>query len=232
MEEIKRKPMPARRENVYRLDGHQLPAVTAILSILAKPALIAWAAKTAARAVLEDPETYNTADKAARVPMDARDSAAGRGKAVHAMLEAWGRGTPIDTVAIASEFEPYRAAFKKFLRSWRPTPEHVEVVVANLTHGYAGTTDFIGTIGEDRWLLDFKTGKSIYFEYTLQTAAYRHAEHLWTGNKLEPMPDIDATGVVLLRDDGTFEFQETAGNFDLFLALKNAYVMLREEGQV
>jgi hypothetical protein len=224
--------MPIRRDDLYHVAGERLPATTAIIGILDRPYLRRWAARVAAEAVLSDPDKYNTAEKASLVPDQYRDDAAGRGKAVHAMIEAWGRGRPPEEASIDRKFEGYRRGFLKFLRTWRPEPLHVEVVVYNLTHKYAGTVDLIARIGDAVWLLDFKTGKSVYFSYELQTVAYRHTEHMIVGGTPQALPEIDSTGVVLLRDTGTFEFKETAGDFELFLALKEAYMRLRAAGQV
>lgn len=51
---------PRRRNGWYHLDGKRYVSVTTVLQALAKPALVPWAARTAAEAVLEDPETYST----------------------------------------------------------------------------------------------------------------------------------------------------------------------------
>jgi hypothetical protein len=42
---------------------------------------------------------------------------------------------------------------------------------------YAGTCDMWATIGDDPWLLDWKTGKGVYGDYAIQLAAYSFAEN-------------------------------------------------------
>src|SRR5947207_2480039 len=51
---------PQRRGGYYLIDSIQMPSVTTILGIINKPALITWAAKQGAKAVLKDPVLYDT----------------------------------------------------------------------------------------------------------------------------------------------------------------------------
>jgi len=224
---------PDKRDGHYYLPGAdgkmvKLPSVTSILSVLAKPQLIRWAAREAAKAVLEDPHTYNTVEKAAAVPFTRKDEAADTGRSVHEAIEAWFTGKGLD-----DRSGGYWEAFRRFVRVNDPKPLYVECTVYSLTHGYAGTTDLIAEMGGETWLADFKTSKSVYYEYHLQTAAYRNCEWLKTHDgRLLEMPRVDRTAVVLLRPDGTYSFEETRGDFELFLHLKEVYVRLREAGQI
>ena len=67
-------------------------------------------------------------------------------------------------------------------------------------HKYAGTADFICTIGGKLFLGDIKTSKGIYPEYFLQTSAYRYA-------RAEEYPEEKYVGQVIVRvgKDGSFE---------------------------
>ena len=77
---------PRRRNCFCHLDGKRCVSVTTALQTLAKPALVPWAARTAAEAVLEDPEAYDTAEKAAVVIYRKRDTAADRGSLIQRSL--------------------------------------------------------------------------------------------------------------------------------------------------
>lgn len=222
--------LPDKRDWFYSLPHPErdvyvkLPAVTSILSVLAKPQLLYWAAKVTAQAIFEDPERYPTAEAAARVPFAVRDDAAARGKEVHQLIETWGRTGQLPGG------HPYGPSFEGFLRVWRPDPVAVELTVFSTKHGYAGTTDMIADVGGELWVLDFKTSKSVYYEYHLQTAAYKHAEWAkFPDGRVGPKPEVQRTGVVLLRPDGTHEFVETSGDFELFLLLKAVFEKLKEK---
>ncbi|MDR7399672.1 MAG: hypothetical protein QN144_10245 [Armatimonadota bacterium] len=206
----------------------RLPSVTSILSILAKPQLVRWAAREAARAVLEDPHRYNTVEAAASVPFTMKDDAAERGRSVHGAIQAWAEGAPLD------DSNGYVRAFARFVRTVQPSPRFVEAMVWSERHGYAGTTDMICEAGGESWILDFKTSKAVYYEYHLQTAAYRGCDRLKDRDGRIHAVDLSGcrTGVVLLSPEGTYQFTETNGDFELFLHLKEAYVRLREAGQV
>lgn len=54
------------------------------------------------------------------------------------------------------------------------------------TYGYVGTGDLIAKVDGDMAVLDYKTGKAIYDEYFLQTAAYQKAyEEEFSGEKID-----------------------------------------------
>lgn len=219
---------PIRRDNLYHVKGEKLPSVTTITGSTPKPMLIPWAAKMAAKAALDDPEKYDTAEKAAAFVSQVKDDAAERGRAVHNLIEEWAKtGVALEEDQVPSEMAGYARAFRTFLRSWNPTPLFTEVIVINSTHGYAGRLDLIAKIGTEVWIVDFKTAKAVWPEYRLQLTAYRNAEQLMLNKddptSLQSMPKVDHTGVVLLRDNGTFDFVTAENDFDVFLALKKVY---------
>src|SRR5688500_18560214 len=103
----------------------------------------------------------------------------------------------------------------------------VESLVANLTHGYAGTLDTAGRIHRIGFeptnvLIDIKSGGYIGKEMALQLAAYRYAEFVGYPGSLQrdPMPRIDATLILQLRPDGykLIPMETTPAEFDAFLA--------------
>jgi len=224
---------PDRRDGWYYLPGDdgrlvKLPSVTTVLSILAKPQLVRWAAREVARAILEDPDRYSTVEAAAAVPFQRQTEASTLGRDVHRAIEAWSRGEPV-----VSRDDGYMAAFRRFLAVCQPVVMYPEATVFSLRHGYAGTTDLICQMGGETWILDFKTSKAVYYEYHLQTEAYRNCEWLKTDDgRIVEKPEVQRTGVVLLRPEGTYEFTETRGDFELFLHLLGAYRRLKEVGQL
>ena len=222
---------PRRRDGFYHLDDKKYASVTEILSILAKPALVPWAARTAAALVLDDPFKYDTAEKASGAIYAVRDKAADRGSTIHSLAEAIVRSGQVDLDSVPEQFRGYGVALNHFWRDFRPTVIETEANVYSDEHMYAGTTDLICEIGGRTHLCDYKTGKDIYKEAALQLCAYRYADFILTKDtppiRLD-MPDIEATAVVLLGDDGTFLFKEVDAPFDAFLAAKRLWQWTKE----
>jgi len=131
-----------------------------------------------------------------------RDKAANKGTAVHNMAEALMNG---DEVTPPDELVGHVDSYIRFVNDWQPTDEILEFVCGHRTHGYMGTGDIICRLRDGRrWLLDYKTNRSGPFqEVALQLAAYRYAEFILDqdGNE-QPMPEVDACGVVWIRSDG------------------------------
>lgn len=228
------KKMPTRRDGVYHLPGGlKLPSVTEIVSAVPKPYLIPWGAKVAARAIFDDPDKYDTAEKAAAAVTTTKSDAGTRGRAVHDLVEAWAHGATID---IAEEYRGYQRAFETFLKAWRPEPILTEATVWNATYGYAGRLDSISKIGSENFLLDFKTSKAVYAEYRLQVTAYRKAEFYVLDPNVDvpqALPEIQHTAIVLLEPSGTFNMttiNDTEHLFEVFLHVKGVWEWLKEQG--
>lgn len=226
-----------RRDGFYRLvvngEEQKYASVTTILGVINKPALVNWAAKTAANLVLEDPYEYNTAEKAAGGIYGARDKAASRGSTVHSAVESILYGNAVDSATMPEKFRGYVAAFGKFCADHIPAPEHVELTVYNTVIGYAGTTDFLGTLRgntDERWLLDWKTGLRVYDEAGLQVRAYRECDIMLP--KFDACPDcLTATRPETCATCfGTARVKHTAGPVALPHITRAGIVLLRENG--
>ena len=214
-----------RRDGYYRYNGGKFISVTEVLKALAKPALVTWAARTAASLVLEDPEHYSSVEAATNGIYRTSERAMERGTNVHAFAD--GSSDPVGV-------EGYAVAYDCFRSVVRPDPIHTECNVYSTTHGYAGTTDLIATIGGETWMLDYKTGKGVYDEAKIQLAAYQHADFILPyGPNPEPipLPEIAHTGVVLLGEDGTWSLTETHAPLEVFLALKQVWEWQKANGR-
>ncbi len=182
----------------YEIEGRQLPSVTSILSIIGKPALVKWAANEerkfiseAAADLYEDTATLpkmgraayikTLLDRVGKVKAFQRTSqkAVDIGSQVHARVEYAIRkelGQEVGPEPPMSE--DAWSSFSSW-ENWRKgvdlKPLFIEQTVYNLTDGYAGTLDLIAEVGGQRALIDWKTSKAIYPEYSLQLAAYSFA---------------------------------------------------------
>lgn len=172
----------------YFWDGTPVPSVTTILGRLAKPALIQWSADCAVQHIEDEvgvwcdphgvvnPTHFEVICKEARKAYTKkRDAAAEVGTFLHDYAR---RRLANEPVALADADEPTRkvvAAFEKWRSEHDIVPFGLERRTFSRKHWYAGTADFWGTIDGRMCVLDFKTGKAIYDEFWLQTAAYDHA---------------------------------------------------------
>lgn len=185
-------------------DGGRYPSVTAILGAINKPALVNWAAKTEREMVLraagdlwEDlPVTTPKMSKAGYLAtLDGRigkvkahtkelAKATDIGSEAHALIEWTLRSELKQAVGpeprISDKAQWAFMAWEDWRKQANLVPLAVEQMVWSSTHGYAGTMDLyceldLPTGGRGRVVTDWKTGKGIYAESSLQNAAYVHA---------------------------------------------------------
>ena len=179
-------------------DGRTLPSVTTMLTVVAKPALMYWAANVERESCIK--AAADLWEGAPHSPPMSRASyvatltqrlgkekahtkklqAAGDiGSQVHALAE-WNLRRELGEVQGPEPQISREAAvaFSKY-ETWRATvdltPLKLEQTVWSDAHGYAGTLDLYARVGELACVGDWKTGKAIYPEARLQIAAYREA---------------------------------------------------------
>lgn len=196
----------------YTIDGRRAVGVTTALKGIPKDALVPWAAREVAtyvvdniydvKRMLDSGGRYPTIDFLRGIPNQKRDSAAIRGTEVHALAEKYIRGEEIG-VDEDDPVRPYMMGYATFIQDWDPVSVREELVVANRTHGYAGTLDSIQDIPTlGRCLVDYKTGRGVYGEVALQVAAYRYAEvYLDQDGVEQPMIPVDRTFVLHIQPD-------------------------------
>lgn len=186
-------------------DDERYWSVTAILSNIAKHALVPWAAKMTAEEAVASEITWRSMVQSGKVNEAIKYLSAARyrpppgceleadtlGSAVHHACEhyaLWGARPEL----VHAEVIPFLDQFDRWLQRFQPTYEAAEVVVYDPRYRYAGTADTILTIPEqadaDAYtaLVDYKTSrepldsqgrpKRPYTETVLQLAAYRYAE--------------------------------------------------------
>lgn len=194
---------------------------TTFLGIIDKPALRYWVANTIAEKMvqmanddaaylmrrLQDDDAYQFVKG---LPWANRDRAADLGTLIHDIAERVALDQPYEHL-VTEPAEPYVTAFLKFWSEWEPTLVASEAPVVNVERRYAGTLDAIIDIthpepGVDRRLrvlLDYKTGKGVYPEASLQLSSYAHAEHIYLPTEgIVPMLEVDAAAVLHLTPDG------------------------------
>lgn len=229
-------------------------SVTSAIKSLNKPFLVGWAAKMSAECAVEDHaiigamlEKKNGKKAALDYVKQARfrDSSgkADRGTIVHAAVESYMDGKPVDKDAVQQALEEknvpehlWKATYKmidgvlEFLFDFEPEVFWSEATVYSREYGYAGTADLICKmrIGDSVLpvILDIKTGKAVYNETAMQLTAYASAEFVGlddgTEKPLLPEGGEIRHGVVIRPTAaGKYErvnFDLTDEVFDKFLA--------------
>ena len=182
--------------------GLKLPSVTTILGVIAKPALIPWAAAQERTAVIAAVKRAyeDTAELGEMPPIEMfmelaaaelekekayRNTlrrAAKIGTQVHERIEWEFRGELGRKRAAAPPALDSKEAERSFARAteWRKATNlkvlDTERMVASLHGQYAGTLDALVEVDGRVGVLDFKTGKRVYSEAFLQVGcAYRLA---------------------------------------------------------
>ena len=194
----------------YTVDGQKIPSVTTILGVINKPGLPYWAAGLVARAAItnhthwmtrlengENPESI--IDDLKHAPWIERDKAASRGTRIHAVLEAAATGDP---TSCPPDLLPMAEHAINLLDNENIEPTYTEARLYNREHWYAGTADLIATIGNETWLLDWKSSRSLHDTYIMQLEAYAHADKIVTDEDESPMPRIDRLGIIHIGDTG------------------------------
>lgn len=148
-------------------------------------------------------------------PQSQRDAAADRGSALHAQMERLATGKKVkesDEIAPLLQWWGERGITKKHV-------VEAEKVVLSLKYRYAGTLDLALELDGALWVVDLKTGKSLYSKYKLQVEGYALAYEEMTGKR------VDKLGVLHLND-GKCRLVEYGRCTEAWLAAVNLYYHL------
>ncbi|MDI3298351.1 MAG: hypothetical protein QJR08_04185 [Bacillota bacterium] len=142
-------------------DGEQVPGVTTVLGILAKPGLVKWANNLGLRGI----------DSAKYV-----DETAIIGGLAHYLVECELQGVEPD-LSEYSKLQIDRAenallSFYEWQKHHAFAARLIEKPLVSERHRYGGTIDAYGVLDGRYCLLDFKTSARIYPEHRIQVSAY------------------------------------------------------------
>lgn len=194
---------PSKRENRagarwYTINEQEFPSVTTILSVIGKPALIAWSAKVEREMVTSASlglyrDTHGTPKMSDLAYLNSLQTRLGKEKAhskelakagdigsqAHKLIE-WNLRASLMQEAGPSPAVTDKAtwafmAWEDWKKSVNLKPVYIEQTVWSITYGFAGTMDLFAEVNGKLAVIDWKTGKAIYPEAYLQNAAYRHA---------------------------------------------------------
>lgn len=160
--------------------------ITTVIGVLAKPALIGWAAKMACESIYDKWTSYHAdhdgfyddmpklLEEAKSAHTKKKEAAGVHGTDAHALVEEWINGALEGKVIVDEKFLP----IAPFITWATENVDHFLFAERRMAHAglfLAGTADF-AYMGKDgkRYMGDFKTSSGIYgIDYWLQVAAYR-----------------------------------------------------------
>lgn len=185
----------------YYIDDEPASGVTSVLSILAKPALIVWAARCAAEFIEEALEAGKSYDEVqikelAKSAMWAHrnntNKAADTGTLIHSWIENFVLGKnpsmPVN--------EGMQKAVKSFIKWYEQQDIEVikpEIKLCSKEYNLAGTADLLCRIDGKLTIVDWKTGSGIYPEMLLQMGAYSMMYEEEYGEKIEQVTIVNCS---------------------------------------
>jgi hypothetical protein len=184
----------------YEIDGELYPSVTTVLQANSKPALVWWAASKERDLVMQAAaDLYATCAKAGQTqlprswyltalaeaigPTKAHqkelEQAGDIGSQTHRLIEytlrrAIGADAGAEPLVSKEALIAFRA-WQEWAVSVRLKPLLIEHIVVSTRYQFAGTVDLLARVNGVMTEVSIKTGKSVYPEARLQSAAYRYA---------------------------------------------------------
>jgi hypothetical protein len=134
------------------------------------------------------------------VPEDVLAFAQQRGRVVHQAIEQMVYAC-FDPSTFPEESQPYLDAYGYFLQDSGFEPKYSEIEIRSERWRYRGHPDLIGFLGQQRVVIDAKSGMAKRVEY--QLAGYRIA---W--NEERPTEPIHSAMSLQLRRDGSYRMTE------------------------
>ena len=141
----------------------ELPSVTTILRVANKEGLNIWRAKAGWE--LSEQISEETAEI---------------GKQIHSYVAGFIKSIAIPILEwrqLSDEIKNGVRAYERFRLQTGFVGLAAEAIVYSLKYQYAGTLDAVGTIGDHRVLVDFKTGERFYPSMFAQVVAYYKAHY-------------------------------------------------------
>src|SRR3990167_603667 len=215
------------KNHLYTLDGKPMTGVTTILSVIAKHALIQWAANEAiglisSKALKNSNGEYCVSEEllseARTAHRKKKEGAADIGTLAHKWVESYIKDPDNthyekDLAIMTDNFVKWAEENKvKFLQS--------EFRVYDSDLFYAGTLDFVAEIDGKKFIGDVKTGSGIYPEHFYQMAAYWNAWEKMGLEKLDGSVVVNITKQGKLNVEYSYFYQE---DFEAFCGALKIY---------
>lgn len=203
----------------YLLDGKRMTGCTTILGVLAKPALIPWAAKMAIEHIRKNAEkkednyivSEQILDDAQKAHAKRKEKAGDYGTQTHEILSEIVADVIANSEGFIRSGKNQNKSIQNFL-DWAIKNKvkflETEKIIYSEKLFVAGTVDFVCEIDGQVWIGDFKTtGSGVYPEHFFQCAGY----HLM----LEDMglyQNVSGYIILNLKEDGEFIEKRSISN--------------------
>lgn len=220
----------------YFLDGKPMTGVTTVLGVIAKPALIQWAADMAVGYIKDYQKSseqevvpQNILEEARKAHTKKKEAAGMKGTDTHSLVENYVKDCIEKNDGWAMEYLGDEKMLGNFGRWANDNKVQFLASEKKVYHGgkdrfYAGTLDFLCQIGEDVYVGDLKTSSGIYDRtYFAQCAAYQHALEYC---EPELAKKIKGSIIVRIGKDGSFEEARSYAyqqDLEIFLAALTIY---------
>jgi hypothetical protein len=161
-----------------------------------------------------------------------KNAAGDKGSRIHKAIEDLISGETVsmdskytDNSGFESELttEEYEAvlSFVDWAKSVNPTFLHTEMTVISNTFGFAGTVDCIAKIGDDTFIIDWKSSQNVWPEMELQISAYKTA--LIEMGILDDSTKLAILQVGYRKNRNRYKWNEVEYQFPLFLAARTIW---------
>lgn len=173
-----------------------------------------------------------------QIPSFVLERARRRGSAVHQLVHYFNE-SDLDWGSVDPEFKGYMDAWIRYATETRLRVLLCEYRIASRRHRVAGTLDLLAIIGDEGWLIDYKTGDPDDVAADFQTGAYLGMAFEWAcedprlAQALALYPRW-RRAAVRLRKDGTFAVSEytDARDYARFHTLVAAWHIRAERGAI
>ena len=196
---------PYRHE--YVVEDEIKTSSTQALGVIAKPALVNWAAKMAVEYMatqLKPGESYDELqlnsmlELAKKAHWQKKTDAGSAGTLVHNWVENYINGKKPD-LPIALQLKQSVEKFLKWEKEHKIDFLLSEQLVYSRKYQYTGTLDFICKYDGELFIGDLKTSSGVYVEHLLQVVSYKKARE-------EEFPEEKYAGILIVQigRDGSF----------------------------
>jgi hypothetical protein len=185
------------KAHYYELDGKRMYGVTTVLGVIAKPALIGWAARMATEYVRDHLKSMDDLEQVLELAKNAhtkkKEAAGSSGKDTHALIEEWVKRHIGNDLSPSPEAHEGLQAFIQWAYENKVKFIASEEKMYSKDWWTAGTCDLILEMGGKRYIGDVKTQAKLWDNTPhIQCAAYAKMYKEMHGK------DIDGTIIILI----------------------------------
>lgn len=184
------------------------------------PEIVKWSVKESANAIYR--AVADAKKLGEKIPTKKHLLEIGEAERLRLLRMAGKKGTAVHNYTLTpsldapEEYQAYYTAFENFVEENPLTPILQERVICSHTFKFAGRFDNYCELWGKKVLIDYKTSNYLRSEYGLQLAAYAHC-------LIKAGYPVDATYILHLKKDGTWNLVKYQDLFEDFLVIREAF---------